>query len=281
MYSVLDVPGPTFLIAYALIAGAALWIVWVVVGAREARPAQRMPVRDPYEIAYLRGEEEALVEVVVLSLVRRKLLEPDPPRLKTRLNYRIDETAPEIERAILQACKTSQIASTLKNDVTVLRATGPYRRGLIEEGLLATSDIRQARWRIVGIGAAVLLALALAKIIFALAHGHRNIGLLIFLAIFSTAFLVRIVQRPRTRAGDDVLRDLESLFMRLGNTPSGNSLNEAMAVAAVFGIAGGIGDPDWQQLFPPRNDNSGCGSSFGFDGCGGGGGCGGCGGCGS
>jgi len=288
--NVLNIPGPTFLLVYAVLTAVVCLFVAQWIGGAENQPATRiLRVRDPYEIAYLRGGVGELIQVAALSLIRRNLLEPKTVMLETKERVATDAASVPIERAILDACRSATRASMLQQNTSVQVSAEAYRRALTESNLMPTEQMQSERHRVAAIAAAVLIGVALVKILYAVAHGHTNIGGLIAFAAIATFALYKIATVRRTRAGDQALQNLGTLFARVKRGPrptSPDQLHEALLLAAVYGdyAVPGMAPLTWRKLFQRPSDQSGgnnCGSSgCGSSGCGGGGG-GGCGGCGS
>jgi uncharacterized protein (TIGR04222 family) len=277
--------GPQFLVLFVGLAVLVYVVVNTVINARETGLESDERIRDPYAIAYLRGDLRELIRVVALSLCLRGLLKIDKRTFRTVTQLEIDRVQVPIETKVLQLCSHDCApAELVKNPSIQSIVETTYRRDLIHRGLLADSRVIGRRWPIVLLGFAVLALLALLKIKVALATGHRNIGLLVILTgITLIVFLSRAGAR-RTSAGNDALRKLSTLFasLRKRDAPrSADAVSEAALLAAVFGIYGvaGLDSISWARMFP--NDSSGSGSSScgSSGGCGGGGG--GCGGCGS
>jgi uncharacterized protein (TIGR04222 family) len=286
----LNLPGPMFLLVYAVLTAAVCLSMREWIGSRENQPATRiLRVRDPYEIAYLRGGAGELVQVAALSLVRRNLLEPKAVMLEIKERGATDDVSVPIERAILDACRTAAQAAKLQQNTSVQVSAEAYRRGLIEGNLMPTEQMQSERNRVAAIAAAVLIGVALVKILYAVAHGHSNIIFLIAFTAIAMFALYKIASVRRTRAGDQALQHLGTLFARVKRGPrptSPDQLHEALLLAAVYGdyAVPGMAQLAWRKLFRQPGQQGG-GSSCGSDGCGssgcGGGGGGGCGGCGS
>jgi uncharacterized protein (TIGR04222 family) len=285
--TILNMRGPTFLLVYAALAAAiCLYLRRRIAMAEAQSPARILRVRDPYEIAYLRGGLAELIQVAVLSLIRRRLLEPVGPLLRTRGSAGGAAVSIPIEKEILETCRDAPPAVKLKQVHSIQAAAEIYRAALIDANLMPTEQMQSARNSAAAIAGAVLVSLALAKIWYATAHGHRNVAALIIFAVVAAVVLYAIAKAHRTRAGNEAVKHLKTLFERVknGRSPSRpDELNEALLLAAVYGdyAAAGMEQSTWRKLFPRPSDNrgnNGCGSGCG----GGGGGCGGgCGGCGS
>ena len=280
----LNLPGPAFLALYCAVAFCAVVYVAFRVSAIDDRlaPARGGPLRDPYAIAFLRGGRFELVRVAAMALAHRGLLRATGTQLTTVPGQTL-ETAPPVEQAILQSCATGNSVSGLVADARVAVASDEYQRRLEERNLLAGPVVLAGRRGVVSGPAALLLIFALAKLVYAVSHGHGNVLFLVVLACAATIVLAMIGKRRRTSAGDAELSHLSGLFAALRRRRvaiEGDGLSEAMLLAAVYGVYefdGSQAGPVHRMFAVARRpSDSSCGGSS----CGGGGGCGGCGGCG-
>jgi uncharacterized protein (TIGR04222 family) len=285
---VFELRGPEFLVLFMGFAAVVYFTVGALIATREARLSSEPRIRDPYAIAYLRGDTRELLRVVALSLSLRGLLNIGKTTFLTVDETEIERVQIPLEKEVLLLCRTYCAPPALAVAPSIRELVDIYRRELISRGLLAAADVKRARWPAVLVGIAVLVTIALVKIVVAIETGHSNIVfLLVLLAVSIFALSSRIGAR-RTLAGNTVLGNLRVLF---GSLRSRRSLLQAAAgpeatlLAAVFGIyrVPGLDAISWNKLFPtPGSSNSsGCGSGGSGCGGGGGGGGGGCGGCGS
>jgi uncharacterized protein (TIGR04222 family) len=278
--------GPEFLVLFATLAIVVFFAVHTWIVARETSLPSDRRVRDPYAIAYLRGDTRELIRVVALSLCIRKLLGIGKTTIQTVNEAEIDRVRLPIEKEFLRACRTPCQPLALPKVPEFKSAVDEYHRDLVARGLLASDEVKRARFFPVYAGILFLGAIAATKIYVALTTGHSNIAFLVMLAVLVIVLLRLRISVRRTPAGRDVLIKLRTLFASLrrrGAPTSLGDVSDAELLAAVFGIYGvaGLDNISWARLFPNPNSNSGssgsgCGSSGG---CGGGGG--GCGGCGS
>jgi uncharacterized membrane protein YgcG len=166
---------------------------------------------------------------------------------------------------------------------------------LARRGCLPDERVRAERRRLYMTALAVLLGVAAIKIAVALARGRTNIAFLVILAIVFAIVCWKVVNRPRTRRGDETMQDLRRLFARLKDralslVPGGASA-DAVMLAAVFGVSAlpqarfAYAHRLFRKSSKGSSDSgssggcgSSCGSSSGSSCGGGGGGCGGCGG---
>jgi uncharacterized protein (TIGR04222 family) len=282
--------GPDFLGLFLLLSVAVYLAVHLLIVTREAAQPAEPRIRDPYAIAYLRGDVRELIRVVALSLCLRGLLQIRTTTFQTVREMEIDRVQVPIETVILRLCRTPCQPSALVHVPEFESAVGEYERELTRRGLLAGSEAKGRRWPLVLAGIGFLVLIALIKIKVALSTGHHNILFLILLTGAAVVVLMARAGARRTYAGNSALRNLTSLFASLRSRraqKSADAVSEAALLAAVFGIYGvaGLDKMAWARMFPQSNSSnngtsdssSSCGS--GSSGCGGGGG--GCGGCGS
>lgn len=283
--------GPEFLVVYFMIGIVVIVAVTYAINSSEEQLAPRETLlRDPYPIAYLRGDLEELVRVVAASLTLRGLLNADMTGVQIVDPTEIDRAKVPIEKVVLRASRNRIAPGKIADDSAVKAVGRAYERELAEFGLLADAATARSRLQAVMIGIVVLLAIAITKIVVALNTGHSNVFFLILEAALFCIFVGAKCAARLTRRGRDALRELREMFgslKRRGDSLSANDVPEATLLAAVFGVyvLPGVDPTIRRKLFPPAatsgssgGSSSSCGSS-----CGGGGGCGGggCGGCGS
>jgi uncharacterized protein (TIGR04222 family) len=133
----------------------------------------------------------------------------------------------------------------------------------------------------------LLAGVALARIVQALLAGRSNLMFLVIETFLACLIAYHLPKARLTESGQRALSALQTLLQRLkrrvDTLAPGGATNEAMLVAAMFGlyVLPAAAFPFVEQTFPrPKATDSGGSSSDGGDssGCGGGGGCGGCGG---
>ena len=280
--------GPEFLVLFAGLSVVVYVIVHTMIVTREAGLPSEPRIRDPYTIAYLRGDTRELIRVVALSLCLRGLLKINNATFQTVTELEIDRVQLPIETVFLRLCRAPCQPAALARAPQFMSAVDAYQRDLTRRGLLANDQVKRARWALVLLGSALLVLLALMKISIALATGHTNIVFLIMLTVVAVFVLLGRVSARRTCAGNTALRNLANLFasLRSRRAPkSAEAVSEAALLAAVFGIYGvaGLQASAYARMFPTSDSSFvGTGSSCSSSGCGGGGGGGGgCGGCGS
>src|SRR3569833_158405 len=90
--------GPEFLVLFAALSVIVFVAVHTWIVARETSLPSDPRVRDPYEIAYLRGDTRELIRVVALSLCIRKLLSIGKTTIQTVNEAEIDRVQLPIEK---------------------------------------------------------------------------------------------------------------------------------------------------------------------------------------
>jgi len=281
-----DLSGPPFLLFYIVLAVIVIAALKLVIDEAESGPARALPLSDPYQIAWLRGGTPEAARIAVLSLSDRGLLAVSGNDLVTASAASLASVQQPIERAILACCGHSGTAATaVLDDRAVERACAPFRARLERLQLMPDAAMRARRYRWFAVAAAILLCVAIAKIVVAFGRGRYNVGFLIILAAIGLLLVWLLVRRPRTHLGNRMLKDLRRLFgalrQRAGTIRPGSMTSDAMLLAAVFGISAlpSTGFADLHRVYKKAaSSGGGCGSACG-SGCGGGGG-GGCGGCG-
>ena len=299
-----DLPGPQFLAFYAMLGVSMAASLYFVKQHAEGGEPTRLPMSDPYAIAYLRGGAAAAVELGVVVLVDRQLLDMGADdRIVVRDGVTKMHGANDLEQAILGDCAFDRhprevVESTQLKDA----ARGVYEPTLVRLGLFAGHEVLARRYRHVAAAIIVLAAVAVIKIGVGLAR-NRPVSFLVASAVLFSVLALLVIKGIRTVRGDRVLGDLHVLFDALRHRAKDMqpyvATNELALLIAVFGL----------EVVPPlvfpfrrafrRHATSGntsscasgcgtaassCGSSSsscggGGSSCGGGGG--GCGGCGS
>ena len=284
-----DLSGPSFLVFYIGIALIVIIGLKLAVDEAESGAPRALPLNDPYQIAWLRGGTPEAARIAVLSLIDRGLLAVNGDNLVNLGNAQSTVREP-IERAILARCAQSGTAATaILNDPAVEHACASYRARLERLQLMPDAAMRAQRNRWLAIAIAILLAVALGKIVIAFGRGRYNVQFLVILMALGLWVVLRLAHRPRTHLGNRMLKDLRRLFkalrQRAAGIRPGAMTSDAILLAAVFGISAlpPTGFADFLRVYKKAvrsggDCGSGCGSACG-SGCGGGGG--GCGGCGS
>lgn len=284
-----DLPGPEFLIFYAILGALTIGLLWFARRTSEADDAPRIDYSDPYLLAYLRGGEKEVIRVVTVSLIDRGLLQTNDDQLVAANENAVNIVRRPIEKALLQHFRFRAKASSGFTSPEILSTCQEYSDALQRLGLIPDESILRTRlWRLC-VAVIVLTGVAALKILIALQRGRTNILFLVLLAVFFVFIAIRVHNPLRTRRGDALLADLRNLFSSLKARAAmlrpGGETADAALLMAVFGLdALPVASFPFAERFQPRNTSSStsscgsaCGSSCGSS-CGGGGGCGGCGG---
>lgn len=292
-----DLRGPEFL---AFFVGLG-FVTWLVLEALDRRRRPSTPsvalLRDPYLVAGLRGGEDEVARLATLSLLGRGLLRDAgtgrvartaapavgaagaPPALTLVEKELLAATGPE-PRTLARLVRKQSVRDAARHVVKPLHALG----------LVAGGEEDPWRVRASRVALALLLTVAVVKLVVALSRGRTNVLFLLVLAgLAAWAFTAWGRRRTLTPARRSVLADLRRLFgaeggfVRWKPTLLGALGSDLLLSAAVLGFGGGP-FRRMQERTSGSGDSGGwfgssCGSSCGSGGCGGGGG--GCGGCGS
>ena len=248
----------------------------------------RVPLNDPYQIAYLRGGENEAIRVAAISLIERGLLE----RCEKNDLLTKGRTAPQmndpLEQELLRFFHNRRGAHEAfkMNSGHWERVLESRRSALERAGLMPDAERRKFRAWLAVLGAAILLSLGAVKVSVGMSRGRPVLFLVLFTVVAVALHLGVMFGYRRTRRGDAALADIRDIFAGLKIAPSGTA--DLVMLGAVFGMAAMplAALPYLPDLYPQArkdgNSGSGSGSSCGSS-CGGGGGCGGggCGGCGS
>lgn len=301
----LDLPGPDFLLLYALLAAAA-----VLAGLLLRRVAEGFVVTSAapwsslaaHEVAYLRGGLGAVAEATLATLIRRGTITADAANERLVLAPTAGAVASNnrLESDCLASLDrgASLPAAVMRDRVAAVaaRLVEPLER----QGLAFSEDRRRSLALVFCLPMAAVLALGVAKIGVGLGRGRPVSILVVFCVATAVAVFAMFRRRPVvTAAGRSALRRARAENEALRETASRRTANlspddVAMAVG-LFGLEA-VADSSMsalrRQLHPPAaaggtsscgsgsscsSGSSSCGSGSG-SGCGGGGGCGGCGG---
>jgi len=286
-------PGPHFLIFYAVFAAIALIVAYVFVDARDTtggvRPPRVSGAIDPYELAYLRGGAAEVVRTAIYALRQQRLVEiSGGGRIRTS-GGSLGELGP-IERRVYQAIMPEPTIASLFARRGVVRAVddlcGPARARLAAQNLLRPAEVGRARVAAIAVGLVLLVALAAYKAIAALAHGHSNLGFLAGETFVAGALLVVVCGKAggaiASKRGKAFLAQIRLAYAgQVGATLARPSAAQGGATALLmvglygFGVLNGTPDEALAREFARSRQAGGDG---GDGGGGDGGGCGGCGG---
>lgn len=303
MKSPFDLPGPEFLLFFAIFGVAVLffqrWLQNMIEpGSQNGSPGL---ADDPYAIAYLRGGPYQAIFICIIALIDRGLLKASDDKIVMPNAEALAFLKRPIEQSVAAKFRCPTQASTFFSSFSTedLKETcKEYDQAFKKAGFLPTIPVYISRWMVLAVTMAILLGAGFHKISIALSRGKHNIGFLcILMSVFLVISLIRVV-RKRTGAGDLELNRLRDQFVQLkaraSTLQSGGKSNEAALAAALWGSSV---LPDGQfpyvkSMFPQKSSGSyngwefscdggggGCGGGGGGGGCGGGGCGGGCGGC--
>jgi uncharacterized protein (TIGR04222 family) len=283
------ISGPTFLLAYVVLAVA---VIVAAVRARRAltdtsaeRPASRLDDR-PYDVAYLNGGAELAVTAALSAMYRAGTIST-AGRGVVVAGARPESRADELERAIHHAAASPVSRQRLDAAGAVASALHRIEQRLISAGLVLSAERRQ-RIRLLGGWVLVVAALGVVRVMAGFANGRPVVFLIIAVVLVFVAGLLLVATAPRrTRAGDALLRRLAADHHLLAPSmrpdwevygPTGAAL-----AVGVFGVGAlWAADPAFAtELAAQRAASAGYlggGSSGGGDSGGGGSGGGGCGG---
>jgi len=150
MVRLLTLPGPVFLqIFISLSILTFLGLNWLS-AVLEPEPQSFAQVRDPYLIAYLRGELDELIRVAILTLTLRGLLKVDSQGIQTVDAAEIKRAQVPIEKVTLTACLQRATPALIEANSRVRAVGRDYQRQLIERGLVNSEASLQRRWRCMG-----------------------------------------------------------------------------------------------------------------------------------
>lgn len=282
--------GPQFLLFYGLFGVLVIAALRLLRRGGETGMAIPSGLTDPYLIAFLRGGRREAVNVAVLSLIDTGLLRLEDERLAASGPEAAARARRPLEKAILERFQTPGREGAIVGDPGVAAALSQYESSLRNMGAFPGPATIRTRVFLYLAALALLLGLALAKIVVALSRGRHNIA---FLALLAFGFVVwaAVVAFPRrTGRGDALLADVRTLFhplrQRVGQLKHGVEANEFAFLVAAFGAPLLASGPVYSayNAFRKRESRRSSSSSSGCAACGsgcGGGGCGGgCGGCG-
>ncbi|MCL2161700.1 MAG: TIGR04222 domain-containing membrane protein [Betaproteobacteria bacterium] len=292
----MKIPGPIFLLIYiALSVFVGIWLSRVY--GRRRQPEQWQAhhqdfARDPYKIAFLRGGRNETVQVAVVSLVDRGLLEIQGAIVRKAAGAAVDLAQYPIEKAVLADAATWTTPSTILRGRNVQSVLDKYEDDLQQKQLIAGAAVYWDRLPALVFALAATLGVAIWRVLYALSQGRTNVLFLIILAIISTVVLLVMFYRRTTAEGKAALSWLNQHFaglkQRASEIKSGKQAQDIVLLGALFGVSA-LGFDFIEQIYPPPAQGSGIDAVGLFDsgsdgggGCsGGGGGCGGgCGGCG-
>ncbi len=281
-----DMYGPHFFFFYAIVIVFTLAACWWRLRQSDptaSLPPLKVPTRtpNPYETAYLRGEESEVARVAIFNLLQRGYL-----RVTEESNERIEQVPDhphtrhlsQMEREVFdwfhnRLASEEIFQSELPSEIKYHYASFDQR--LEEEQLLMPAEVQEAAQQIRLKGAIVIVGLGGYKLLFALMKGQSKLGL-VLLGLFSLGILFSICETPRLSSrGRAYLQKLQLAFEGLKEralaatkTAAGPTL---LLTLGLFGVGVLAGTPYeyYQRMFHKSTGSEGsCGGGCG--GCGGG-----------
>ncbi len=274
----LDFDGPSFLGLYIALFLACIGITALVRRQlREVGEEPRGAALDTWSTAYLAGGAQRVVDAGVASLLaggqaqwdrkKNRLEIPHPQKIR---DYPLDEIA----RAAAAEPSLNRVARRVNGRLERIR------NALLARKLLIDDSQRRLLGFSCALPFALLTLLGAAKIIVGLAR-DRPVGLLVFLTLIAAVVaLVLLFKRPeRSRAGDRVLREMNTRHAHARRAPRDADIGLAVALAGTAVLAG-TAYASFHEFRSPSSGSSGSSDSSSDSGCSSdsGGGCGGCGG---
>jgi uncharacterized protein (TIGR04222 family) len=290
--NILNLPGPSFLVFYAIYAGVILLLVrWYQRAGEESR-VSLIEAADPYRIACLRGGPTEAARVATLSLLDRGLLVTDEKGELGSTVKALGKARRPIEQAVVECFESAAPATAAAGHPRVIGVCEEYQRQLEQGGFLPDEQVRRTRRLHFLLALFLLGGMAGAKIVVALSRGRFNIIFLIMLSLVAIFLGYKACFPKQTAKGKAALAHLEKMFAalkkRAKKIKSGGDSTDLVMLAAVFGFGAipAVLADQYPALLMKRGTGSDGWSSCGGSSCSGGsscggGGCGaGCGGCG-
>ncbi len=301
-----DLPGPQFLLFFAVFSALVLLGLHLMRRAQESGPPSIVSLDDPYLVAYLSGGRDQAVAVAATSLIDRGLLKmTTPDKIEIGREDAEQLVHRPIEKELLSHFKAGAAASSLfpPSSLSVEGPCREYAESLERLDALPDAGRKSTRLKMFLLAAGILAGVTFIKIGVAFSRGRHNVLFLVVLAALACWGAYRIVHPFRTARGDALLADLKTLYgslkERAESIPAGGASSELAWLGAVFGMAAvpfilfpfagafqphktrrSAGDSSGYSCSSSScSSGSSCSSSSCGSSCGGGGG--GCGGCGS
>lgn len=285
-----DLPGPQFLMFYALFAIAVLAALHFGRRHLESGAPPSLDLKDPLLFACLRGGPKETLSVATLGLIDRGLLHATGRTITPSSKAKPELVSRRIEKELLDHFKhAAGMRSALNNTALLRTASEDYEEPLRRHRLVPDPAMLRTRFLLLIAALAALLGVGGIKLAVALSAGRSNVGFLIIMMAVVIFVAIKIRGPYRSALGDSHLASIRNMFTGLRERASsirpGDGSRELLWVTALFGVAvlPTSAFPFVSQLWPtPAVASSSAGYSSscgGGSGCGGGGG-GGCGGCG-
>ena len=230
---------------------------------------------DTWDVAYLAGGSERVMDCAVARLMRDKLVvwDADAKRLKMDAKTTIDDPLLDrIARHLMIEGSPRKLARRLEPEFSRIRDK------LASRGLLLDADAKSRASWLPTLLPAALLAFGLLKVMIGLSRGKPVAFLVVLMIAIAIATLVRAFATPsRALAGDRALASLKQRHAHTARAPRPDDLPLAVALAGTAVLAT-TPYSAYHQFRQPSSGSDGGSSSGSSCSGGGGGGCGGCGG---
>jgi uncharacterized protein (TIGR04222 family) len=284
-----DLRGPEFIVFYALFSAVVIGAVWILRRRDEAGTTAHIDATNPYLFACLRGGPVEVVRVATLALIDRNQLDIRRGEIRWGSRPWKDPRRPRIEQVVMRYFEQPGRFAAIARDRAVLAvAEADYEEELRRHRLVPDETARQRRRALLRIAVIFLVGVGGVKLGVALMAGRSNVLFLIVMMMVALYVGRRSLNPYRTRAGDDVLANIRSMFAGLRQRRSllraGSGSREMLWLTALFGAASlpTAAFPFIRDFHESSAIRAGTSCSAGGGGSGGGGasggGCGGCGG---
>ena len=203
-----DLHGPEFLAFYTVFALSLLSLLYLSRRLGGSHETAQPPIDDPYFVACLRGGEKECVRVATLALIDRNLLAVKSSgtsiltgaamgenRLEVTDPQAISTVKRPIEKEILEAFQPSSPVTSTLDSLQYSSACQDYARRLEQLGLVHKREVRDAFPYRIWVSVALLLGIAVIKMLIALSRGRTNVLFLLILAIVACFVATRINSR--------------------------------------------------------------------------------------
>src|SRR5262245_1641370 len=212
-------PGPQFLVFYALFAAAVLVALYLARRCNESGRLPNLETKDPYLFACLRGGPAEVIRIATLGLADRGLLQVSGGTVRISSGVGAATGWSGIEKQILDYfTKPSTIDAAVKDTRLLDYVSTTYEARLRSHRLVPNPIVKRTRHSYL---AAAILALWMVggiKFWIAWMAGRSNVVFLVVLMIVAAIAAVNIANPYRTSLGSAYLRSLRGLFSQLRAT---------------------------------------------------------------
>ena len=254
------IPGPTFLVAYLLLAGAATVLAfWHRARIAGGDPAgARVLDGRPEDVAYLNGGPGLAVYAALSAMhVDGTVITSDRTTGQVRAGGPLTRSATGLQRAVHRCAHRLTPGRTLHTHVTVRTELHRIAHRLEAAGLLLSTGERD-RYRTAAALPGLVAALGLVRVAAGTANG-RPIDVLLVLTLVMAGVTAALVLRvpDRTRAGNDALERVRVEHEALSPSmcPGWTAIGPAAAALSVgaFGVAAMLAaEPDFAEELAVR-----------------------------